>query len=200
MTGRPRHRLAGRTIRRAGESDATELAAVAARLFRQAYEATHPEPMLGVYLRESFARDRIGALLADPTTAVLLVEDDGGALIAYAQLQHAAPDTPDVQLSRQLPGGRPLEIVRFYVDEAWHGRGIAGALMTACDAEARARGADVLWLRAWQEAARPLAFYAKMGFEVIGTGVFMFGAREDADFLLARAVAGAEESKERSPA
>lgn len=176
------------------------LAAVAERLFRQAYGATHSEPALGVYLRESFACDRIEALLADPATAVLLVEDGDGALIAYAQLQDAAPDTPDVLLSRQLPGRRPLEIVRFYVDEAWHGRGIAAALMTACDAEARARGADVLWLRAWQEAARPLAFYAKMGFGVIGTGVFMFGAREDADFLLARAVAGREDGAERSPA
>jgi GNAT superfamily N-acetyltransferase len=196
MTGR-RHHPAGRTIRRADESDAPALAAVASRLFRQAYEVTHPEPTLGAYLRECFAPDRIGALLADPATAVLLVEDDDGAFIAYAQLQDGVPDTPDVQLTRALPGRRPLEIARFYVDEAWHGRGIAAALMTACDAEARVRGADVLWLRALQEAARPNAFYAKMGFGVIGTAVFTFGAWEDADFVLARPVVGTEGSAAR---
>ena len=180
------------TIRRAGPGDAAALGALAPRLFRQAYEPTHPEPTLGAYLRERFAPERVEALLADLSVRVLLVEAASGELLGYAQLQAGAPGAPGTVVERPLPGSRPLEIVRFYVDEAWHGRGIAAALMAACDAEARARGADVLWLQAWQQAGRALAFYAKAGFQVVGTAVFTFGPREDADYLLARAVPEAD--------
>src|SRR5688500_13459730 len=162
------------TIRRAGPGDAAALGTLAPRLFRQAYEPTHPEPTLGAYLRERFAPERIEALLADPNVRVLLVEAASRELLGYAQLQTGAPGAPGTAVERPLPGSRPLEIVRFYVDEAWHGRGIAAALMGACDAEARARGADVLWLQAWQQARRALAFYAKAGFQVVGTAVFTF--------------------------
>ena len=174
-------------IRPCAPSEAEPLAALAARLFVQTYGPTHPEPTLGVYLAESFAPARMRAELEDPAVRVLIAEDAGGAPIGFAFLRAtgagAAP--PGV---RELPGERPLEIVRFYVDAAWHGHGVAQALMAACEAEAVRRGADVLWLSAWQEAARPLAFYRRSGFEVVGTTTFRFGERLDDDFVMARRV------------
>jgi ribosomal protein S18 acetylase RimI-like enzyme len=91
-----------------------------------------------------------------------------------------------------VPGQRPVEIVRFYVDAAWHGSGVAAALTAACEGEARRRGADARWLSVWQEAPRPLAFYRRAGFEIVGTATFAFGDRLDDDFLIARRLAGAE--------
>ena len=180
------------TIRPAGPADARGVAEVGARLFREAYGATHPEPALSVYLADCFALARIERLLGDREATVLVAESaDSAELVGYAHLRVAAPDAPSTVLTRALPGRRPMEIVRFYVAGHLHGRGLASALMAACDAEARRRDADVLWLQAWQEAGRALAFYGKAGFERFGTAIFRFGSREDRDFVLARPVAPA---------
>ena len=178
------------TIRRAGLRDAPAVAEVGARLFREAYGATHPEPALTSYLAESFALANVEAMLGDRDVTLLVAErSDRTEFLGYAHLRVAIPDAPSTVLTRALPGRRPLEIVRFYVAAQFHGQGLAPALMAACDAEARVREADVLWLQAWQEAGRALAFYEKAGFEGIGTAIFQFGQREDHDFVLARPVA-----------
>jgi len=175
------------TIRTCGPHEAARLGTTAARLFTQAYGPTHPEPELSAYLARAFAPERLAAELADPARCALVVES-GGAWIGYAYLHESTDGCPE-----GVPGQRPVEIVRFYVDAGWHGRGVAQALMAACDEEARRRGADMLWLAVWQEAARPLAFYRRAGFEVVGTTTFAFGDRLDDDFVMARRIAGAAE-------
>jgi ribosomal protein S18 acetylase RimI-like enzyme len=173
------------TIRAGGPGEAARLTGIGARLFTQAYGPSHPEPELGACLAREFTPARLAAELAEPARCALVVESDG-EWIGYAYLRESAEGWPDA-----VPGQRPVEIVRFYVDAGWHGRGVAAALMAACEDEARRRGADVLWLSVWQEAPRPLAFYRRAGFEVVGTATFAFGDRLDEDFLMARRVAGA---------
>lgn len=172
-------------IRQGDPADAPLLASLAARLFTQAYGATHPEPELSRYLARSFGIERLRAELGDPRVCVLVAEDTEGAPAGYAYLREPAGPVPAGVL-----GLRPIEIVRFYVDSAWHGRGVAGALMNACDDEARHRGADALWLDVWQEAARPIAFYRRAGFAIVGATTFHFGDRVDADHVMARVVSG----------
>jgi ribosomal protein S18 acetylase RimI-like enzyme len=177
------------TIRACGPHEAGRLAATAARLFTQAYGPTHPEPELGAYLAREFAPARLAAELADPGRRALVVER-GERWIGYAYVRESAQGWPS-----GVPGQRPVEIVRFYVDAGWHGSGVAAALMAACEDEARRRGADALWLGVWQEAARPLAFYRRAGFEIVGTATFAFGDRLDDDFVMARRLAGAPGSE-----
>ncbi|HEU4565176.1 MAG TPA: GNAT family N-acetyltransferase [Gemmatimonadaceae bacterium] len=174
-------------IRVCRSADASVLAATGARLFVQAYGPTHPEPTLSRYLAEKFDAERLRAELEHPAVRFLLVEDAAGEPIGYAHLRETVGPPP-----AGVPGVKSAEIVRFYVDAAWHGRGIAQALMTACEAEARRRGADALWLQAWQQAGRALAFYHRAGFRVVGTATFHFGERRDDDFLLARPLAPPE--------
>jgi diamine N-acetyltransferase len=177
------------SIRIARSTDAARLSPLAATLFRQGYGPTHPEPTMSRYVADAFAPARMAAILADPAANVLLVErgaDDG---IGYAQVRVGMPEAATTHLTDALPGRRGLEIVRFYVDAAWHGRGIAQALMRACDDVALQRGCDVIWLQAWQLAVRPLAFYRKAGFTIHGTAIFRFGERDDEDYILARRVA-----------
>lgn len=190
MTARRRKPHPTWTIRRAEVADAVAVAACGARLFREAYEPTHPEPTLSRYLAESFAPERVRGILTDPDAALFVIEAASGELVGYAHLRVALPDAETTSLARSLPGTRPLEIVRFYLDAKYHGQGLAAALMASCEEEARARGADVIWLQAWQEARRAIGFYEKVGFEHVGTAVFPFGERNDHDFVLARPVAG----------
>ena len=176
-------------VRRASSSDAESFAAIGAFLFRQAYGLTHPEPTLSTYLASAFDPSQCALMLRDPHVTVLAAEAARGEWIGYVQLREGEPDR-SVRLELPLRGARPLEIVRFYVDQRWHGRGVAQSLMAACEQEARSRSCDVLWLQAWQQAPQALAFYRKSGFRVIGTAIFHFGDRRDDDFLLARSLSG----------
>lgn len=160
---------------------------MATRLFVQAYGATHPEPELSRYLARSFSSEFFAEQIAGPDSAVLLALTESGASCAYAHLRLTTGPLPaDVQ------SDRAVEIVRFYVDSVWHGRGIAQKLMAACERLAKEWGADLLWLGVWQLAARPIAFYRRAGFEIVGTTTFLFGERRDADFVMARPLGAAE--------
>jgi len=172
---------AGVAIKHATREDAARVGALGARLFVQAYGPTHPEPELSRYLARSFAVRTLEAELETPGTSVLVAQERSGRDIGYAYLRATAIGAP-----QGVRGTSPLEIARFYVDEAWHGRGVAQALMAACVADARARGADALWLQVWTQASRPLAFYRRMGFEVVGRTTFAFGDRLDDDHVMLR--------------
>jgi len=172
-------------IRRARPGEAAALSELAAELFRQGYLATHPEPEFSRYVARTFPTEAFTRDLADPCKVILVADDPStGSLIAYAVLRDGAPS------GEKSPGydGAAIEILRFYVDEKWHGAGVAQALMTACVAEAKARQCDVIWVQAWQHAGRAVAFYKKEGFVVAGTAKFEFGDRFDDDFLLVRRV------------
>jgi ribosomal protein S18 acetylase RimI-like enzyme len=151
----------------------------------QAYGATHPEPALTPYLARTFDPEALRASLADPAQAVLVAAAPGRQPIGYAYVRPTAGEPPP-----GVPGARPFELLRFYVDGAWLGRGVAAALLAAAEAAAAAQGADALWLDVWQEAARPISFYRRAGFEVVGTAAFEWGERRDADFVMARVLPG----------
>jgi GNAT superfamily N-acetyltransferase len=162
-------------------ADAARVAKLGARLFTQAYGPTHPEPELGRYLARTFDVELMSAELSDDGTAFFIVLDETGADIGYAYVRESRATPP-----AGVVGQRPFEIARFYVDEAWHGRRVAAAMMAACVAAARARHADVLWLAAWEPALRAQAFYRRMGFEMVGTTRFLFGDVLEDDVLMAR--------------
>lgn len=158
------------------------LAALGARLFREAYGDTHREPDLTPYLARTFDPARLADEMAQPEVLVYFAEDQAGVPIGYGYVRASGPERP-----AGVPGIRPWEVLRFYVDGRWHGRGVAAALFAACAEAAEQRGADALWLAVWQEAKRPQAFYRRMGLEIVGTTVFRFGQRQDADFVMAAA-------------
>ena len=85
-------------------------------------------------------------------------------------------------------GPAPLELKRLYVVRAWHGRGVAHALMEAAIAAARARGAQTLWLGVWEHNPRAFAFYSKYGFTRVGEHVFQLGSDSQTDWVLERAI------------
>ena len=171
------------TLRQAGVADAERIGLLAARLFVQAYGSTHPEPELSRYLQRSFSTDYFSRALAQGDR-VLVAGDAADTDCGYAHLRmtHGAPPAG-------VEAQRAVELARFYVDEAWHGQGVAQVLMKGCEREALASGADALWLGVWQEAARPIAFYRRAGFTVVGTTTFEFGERRDADYLMMRTIA-----------
>jgi ribosomal protein S18 acetylase RimI-like enzyme len=70
---------------------------------------------------------------------------------------------------RPLPalGPRAGEVKRLYVRPAHRGAGIAGALMDALEAHARAAGYEALYLDSRPDFATAIRFYERRGYEPV---------------------------------
>lgn len=170
------------SIRRCRPGDAQMLAELGARLFAESYGPTHPEPELSRYLARSFSVSGVRTALESPDEFFLVAEDARGNAIGYAYMRMSPEPLPGVD------GETAVEIVRFYVDAGYQGRGVGAALMEECFDDAAARGADVIWLQTWKEAPWAIGFYARMGFTIVGSTLFHFGEQIGHDHVMARPI------------
>ena len=172
-------------VRPATIADAPLLSRLGAATFRETFERENTPEDMARYLGETFTPERQAAEIADPASTVLLAQRDGtpddAELIGYVHLV-SGPAPAAVQ------GPAPLELKRLYVARAWHGQGVAQALMDAALDAARSQGAQTLWLGVWERNPRAAAFYQKYGFTRVGEHTFMLGADAQTDWLLARPV------------
>jgi ribosomal protein S18 acetylase RimI-like enzyme len=167
-------------IRRATAADAAPLAELAARIFRETFaEGTAPEDM-AAHLTRAYGARQQGEEIANPEVVTLVAEVEGGALAAFAQVRRTPP--PDCVI-----GEDPAEIVRFYVDRAWQGRGLAQRLMAAARDAARDLGGRSLWLGVWEKNGRAIAFYEKEGFRDVGSHDFWLGSDRQTDRVMVAA-------------
>lgn len=169
------------TIRRGVPRDAAALAGLAERTFRNTFEAENSAADMAAHCATAYSPAIQGAQITDPTMDTLVVVDSADQLIAYAQLRPGAPPA--------VAGAAPLEVWRFYVDAAHHGRGVAQMLMAAVIDAARERGVKTLWLGVWERNIRAQAFYRKAGFVDVGAHEFRLGTDVQTDRLMARFLA-----------
>jgi ribosomal protein S18 acetylase RimI-like enzyme len=169
------------TVRPAHPDEAASLAELMERTFRDTYGGNSTAAELEKYVAARFGVERQRRELEDPALCTLLVEH-AGTPVAFAQLRprmrHGVPAC--------VPAARPAELSRFYVDRAWHGRGVADRLLAACVATAAAADADALWLLVYKINARAIAFYRKHGFAAVGSAPFRFGDEIHDDVVMVR--------------
>jgi len=163
-------------IRTATAADAAVVADLARRTFYDTFAATNDPADMALHLSHAYGVEQQTLEIADRDMTTLLVEE-GSDAIAYAQIR--AGHLPDC-----VAGPDPIELWRFYVDRAWHGRGIAQTLMDHVQAVARDRGARTLWLGVWEKNDRARAFYAKCGFADVGEHIFLFGTDPQTDRVM----------------
>jgi ribosomal protein S18 acetylase RimI-like enzyme len=181
-------------IRPAHPDDVPALARFAERSFREAFAADSSPADMNTYCAQAFSVATQAAVLQDPAIDTLVSVDEGGAIVAYAQLRPGKPDgdvLPHPRARDLLSGGHDVshvthvELWRFYVAPAHHGRGLAQALMAAVLSAARARGARTLWLGVWDRNPKAQAFYRKIGFVDVGSHQFVLGSDVQTDRLMA---------------
>jgi N-acetylglutamate synthase-like GNAT family acetyltransferase len=131
-------------IRDAGPDDAVELA----ELIGQLGYPTEPAAVVR----------RLERLAATGVDRLQVAEDDGRIVGLVG-----------VHVSRSLEyDGDAAKISAIVVDESRRGTGVGRALVDAAEAEARARGCEVLWLTTAERRADAHAFYRALGFEETG--------------------------------
>ena len=162
------------TYRDAAPGDADTLAELGRATFTETFGHLYTPQNLTAFL-ESHDPERWRAELADPVFAVRLAEQEGRP-VGYAKL---APPSLPFETER-----RAIELRQFYVLGLWQGRGISTQLMAWALAEARRRGAEELYLSVFVDNLRARRFYARYGFEQVGTYDFMVGTHSDLDLVM----------------
>jgi GNAT superfamily N-acetyltransferase len=167
-------------IRRGVPADAEALAAFAARTFAETFGRDNKPEDLHAHLAAAYGLSQQTRELSDPSWVTLLAQA-GERLVAYAQIRcGAAPAC--------VTRSAAVELHRFYVDQPWHGQGVARLLMAAVHVAARELGAQDLWLGVWERNPRAIAFYRKSGFVDVGSHYFDVGLDRQTDRVLVAAL------------
>ena len=160
---------------RAGTPDDDALMAeLGAHSFAETFGHLYTPENLAAFLRSHTPENWRGEL-CDPAYAVRIAQDDG-APAGYAKLGPPSLPFPVT--------GPTAELRQLYVLQPWHGSGVARTLMDWALGEARARGAEQLFLSVFVDNHRARRFYARYGFEEVGTYDFMVGTHADEDLIL----------------
>jgi ribosomal protein S18 acetylase RimI-like enzyme len=168
------------TARRAESADAARLAALAERTFRAAFGSLNTRENMDAHCANAYGEAIQASEIANPDVATFVC-DDSVELVGYVQLRWGT--APPCVLAL-----RPAEIQRIYVDQQWHGKGIAQALMSQVLTAAVRGNADQVWLGVWENNPRAMAFYQKFGFNKVGHHVFQLGDDPQHDWILCRDV------------
>jgi len=173
------------TIRVATARDDEILAAVAAVTFGLACPPSMTRERVEAFVSEVLSPARFAGYLADPERHLLIAEGDGEAL-GYAMLVAGEPGDADVRSAIRL---RPtVELSKIYVLPRAHGTGAAALLMARAVEWAAGSGASGVWLGVNQQNERAQRFYAKSGFERVGTKRFLVGGVYEDDYVMERAL------------
>ena len=187
-------------VRRAVAEDAAPLAALALKTFNDTFAPFNREEDMLAYTSVTYGQPYQLREIENPNLITLVVEvppaehEGGTSSVASRPPTQVPGDARDdnglaayaqIRRSPGAPHG-DVEIARFYVDQAYHGRGIAQTLMAAVESHARALGATRLWLGVWERNFRAQAFYRKFGFEKVGEHPFLLGTDLQTDWDMAR--------------
>jgi diamine N-acetyltransferase len=170
--------LPAASVRRAQVRDATGLSEVAEATFRAAFGAMNTAEQMDLHCRIRYG-EKIQSAEISNTEMITLLSECSGRLIGFAQLRWgAAPPC--------VTANSPGEIQRLYVDQDWHGKGVAQQLMSACIDEMRNRESDCVWLGVWEHNPRAIAFYRKFGFVAAGEHEFPLGGDAQRDIVMVK--------------
>lgn len=168
------------TIRRASLADAALLAELGARTFSDTFAVDNTPENMAAYLASSFSPTLQAEALSDSSVIFLIAEVDGIAG-GYAKMESRDPPSC-------VTRAHAIEVSRLYVAKEFIGLGVGKALMEACLLEAKAAGADTMWLGVWERNLRAQRFYKKWGFHEVGEQAFRLGEDEQRDLVMERAV------------
>lgn len=160
--------------RDATPDNAELMARIGPQTFTETFGHLYTPENLAAFLENHSVRNWRGEL-SDPAYAVRIAED-AGVVAGYAKV-----GPPSLPFEAQGPAA---ELRQLYVLKPWQGAGIAAALMDWAIAEARRRGAEEMFLSVFVDNHRARRFYARYGFEQVGTYDFMVGTHADLDLVM----------------
>lgn len=162
------------TYRNATADDAALMSRLGPETFTETFGHLYTPENLAAFLR-NHSVENWTAELTDPRFIVRIAEQDGEA-VGFAKL---GPPSLPFEVT-----GPTAELRQLYVLAPWQGAGVAQALMDWVLEASRRRGAEQVFLSVFVDNIRAQRFYARYGFEAVGTYAFMVGTHEDEDIIM----------------
>ncbi len=167
-------------FRPAEPGDALCLGVLSTQVFLDTYAPHGIRPAVANEVLAKHSVAVYAALLADPAVTILVAECDGH-LVGFSQVRDGVGHA-------LVPEPAASELDRLYVQERFTGRGVGRDLLRHAEKAAAARGADTLWLTAWEGNARALQFYPRRGYEELGMTVYSFEGEDFPNHLFGKRV------------
>jgi ribosomal protein S18 acetylase RimI-like enzyme len=164
------------SYRDAMPEDCDALSALMRETFVATFGHLYRAEDLEAFLAASYTPARQYAELIDPDVETRLAWRGSNA-VGYAQIG-------PFKLPHDAGPAHALELYRLYVRVDVQGAGVAATLMAWAMDRMRQRGAAQAFLGVWCENARAQRFYARYGFEKVGSYQFPVGAQLDDEFIL----------------
>jgi GNAT superfamily N-acetyltransferase len=166
-------------LRRAVPADAARLALLGAATFLHSFAHDHPGDAIVAHIDAYHTPNWYKRLLGDPDCAAWILETELGAPVGYTLLTPPAVDCPTDE--------GDLELKRIYVLGPWQSGGWGRRLLEAVEGEARARGAQRLFLCVYSVNVSAQRFYARQGYADTGfRQTFMVGDVAFEDYIWAK--------------
>ena len=169
------------TIRRATEEDAELLYRIALKIFLDTFGPQNSPRDIEIHSARSYSPEIQLSEIRDPEKTYLIAEVDGEAA-GFAML--GAPKSESCRAHES-----PVELFRFYVDQRWHGQGVAHQMMDRVEDVARSQFAGkTLCLGVWEFNPRAIRFYEKVGFRDAGSQAYLLGEDLQTDRVMVRPI------------
>lgn len=163
-------------VRNASPEMADRLAVLALQVWLHTYATEGIAEDIAAYVLQELTPAKYAAMLQDPERQVIVAEH-GEHLVGLAVLNFNAPCEADRSLR--------VELQTLYVQAHFLGEGVGHRLLQEAQTRTLALSkAGQLWLSVNAKNARAITFYARQGYEKIGTTYFLLGAGRHENHVL----------------
>lgn len=152
------------------------LAQIGEKTFRQTFASSNEPKNFEAYLDKAFSQKQLLLEIENPEASFTFAKVDG-KVVGYLKTNRARAQSDKVE-------GKTLEIERIYVDADAQGLGLGKALFEHALEEAKAIGADAVWLGVWEDNPNAIEFYARQGFREFGEHEFRIGKEVQRDIMM----------------
>ena len=168
------------SISRALPADAHRISALAIETFPLACPPGTTQENIDQFCNGQLSPASFEAYLPDPRIRIWFA-GHGDELLGYVMSVSGESDDPVIA---EAVSARPtVEISKIYVRASAQGSGIAQQLMSVAVENARAEGAQSVWLGVNQQNERANTFYKRNGFVLVGERRFQVGDSLEEDFV-----------------
>lgn len=165
------------SLRPATPSDAPAVSSLIGRVWSKHFAYSVSPSDLEHFLETALSPQQISEDISNPFMQWMVMATPSSEVVGIVQL---VLGTTEPCLT--LPD--PIELRRLYVDDAWHGTGLAKTLVQGAEDLARYQGYRSMWLGAWEDNKRGIRFYEKMGFKSVGEHTFLVGESVRRDWVM----------------
>lgn len=164
------------SIQRFTKNNAAQLSAISKKTFYNTFTGTCTEEDMQWFLEKYFNEENLYKELNNDNffCYAAIINNEIGGFIKFKE------SSTDFTLPTNL---KSIELKSLYVDEPYHGKGVAQALMNCILKHVSDFNYQLIYLSVWEYNFKAQAFYKKFGFEPSGfTNDFPIGNTPQTDF------------------